>query len=215
VCRAPSFTLPATPRRSPFDLVAARLSRTRILAVTSDLTSYQIPDDRVRREDSSGTRTQISGRRTLPNTNKRYDDRKNQPNNQRTEPRENDQRPAKAIPDQRTTNVLSMPTRRTLRQRMPTRYHDKAHRNKNGEDANPPSINDAERASPIQTRSQPSDDDNASPSWNDDDTRTQRVQTTNKPQRHSGTHRSSKEREDDYQCHRLPGTGLGTPVGPG
>src|SRR5712671_3471218 len=57
VCRAPPLTSPATPRRSLFDLVAARLSRTRILAVTSDLTSYQIPDDRIRREDSSETRT--------------------------------------------------------------------------------------------------------------------------------------------------------------
>ena len=41
----PSLPFPMNLRRDQLDSVAARQSRTRILAVTSDLTSYQIPDD--------------------------------------------------------------------------------------------------------------------------------------------------------------------------
>jgi len=58
VCRASLFSELSNVEGAPSTQVTACQSRTRILAVTSDLTSYQIPDDRVRREDSSGIRTQ-------------------------------------------------------------------------------------------------------------------------------------------------------------
>src|SRR5712672_3494167 len=60
-CASPSFLyrISLEELQDPSSLVAARLSRTCILAVTSEVTSYQIPDDRVCRDDSSGTRTRI------------------------------------------------------------------------------------------------------------------------------------------------------------
>src|SRR5712671_5496448 len=95
--------------------------------------------------------------------------------------------------------MLPMPTRRTLRQKLPTCDHTETHRNENGEAAIPPEVNDADRASPIQTRDQPSNDSNASSHLNDDDIRTQRVQKTDHPKRHSDARRSFEKCKDDHQ----------------
>src|SRR5712672_382996 len=95
--------------------------------------------------------------------------------------------------------MLQMSTRRTLRQKLSTRYRAKAYRNKNGEDAIPPPIDDAERTNSIQARNQPPDDDDASPSQNDDGTRTQGVQKANHTRRHPDIRNGPEEQENTCQ----------------